>query len=339
MTEMRRDLLTGSVAIVAPVREARPEELVEAQLPGHRMLPCPFCAGNERHTPSPTLVVPHPSSPHSGSWCVRVVPNKYPAIPSADGPLSGSIPPSPLFECAPIAGGHEVIIESPIHVSSLSQLDSDQAGRVFGAFAQRLGHWQSTREVRYAVVFKNVGASAGASLQHAHSQLIATSFLPPLMRNILDNTQRHQRESRRCLLCELTDAESAFQRRVVTETDNFIVYCPYASSLPYQMRVVPKVHADRYEASPAEHHAELAALVRGLVVVLESTHQPASYNFIIHTRPPRGGEPDAFHWWLELFPRLTKLAGFEWASGCVINPLAPEAAAAHLRGLLSQGIC
>jgi UDPglucose--hexose-1-phosphate uridylyltransferase len=192
-------------------------------------------------------------------------------------------------------------------------------------------HWYDVPGVEYVVAFKNVGAAAGASLRHTHSQLIATSLLPPAMAEIGRRVGQHFRRYQKCLLCEMLQGEFERGERIVMETERFVVFCPFASRLPYLVRIAPREHSDRFElACPASLH-ELSGVAQKCLNAMESMFSSCAYNFTLHTRPRRVASAASFHWWMEIFPRLTKVAGFEWGSDCYINPVTPELAAKQLR--------
>ena len=330
MSELRKDPLTDRWVIVAPVRGDRPEELLETPAINRNLAPCPFCAGNEDSTPDPTLVVP---SHNDTEWSVRVVPNKYPAINAANSRWQSHHPNHPLFESQQISGGHEVIIESPLHLQSFSELQPDQAITVFQCYAERLRYWFAQKDIVYAIVFKNVGAAAGASLSHLHSQLMATCIEPNAIAMIGNRLATYRRQMGNCLLCDLIQEERTQSQRVVVASERLIAFCPFASYLPYLIRVAPLDHQDAFEEQGSSSLAEAGLLLRRLVKLLENIYRGAAYNFVLQTRPARSGGPASFHWWIDLFPRVSKLAGFEWGTGVMINPVAPEVAAAQLRQL------
>jgi galactose-1-phosphate uridylyltransferase (family 1) len=410
----RRDALNGRWVIFAPGRSDRPAEILEAELPVPTGHACPFCAGNEAHTPNETYSV---CDPYGGkqAWTVRVVPNLFPAVSSEDSdrnqifgtkrsledlanraldpvgpihfggasfhhvirddnlqkqvdaqahrshlpleepwgsfaaeslnwqarseshgkrhsPVSSQLGSMALFEECELHGGHEVIVETPNHVESLTSLSGSHAAQVFSAYAERIRYWQQVPGIQYVVVFKNAGAAAGASLRHTHSQLIATSLLPPAMQEIGQRMQQHFNQSNQCLLCDMLQGEMADASRIVSETERFVAFCPFASRLPYLVRILPKRHVDRFEHSSFSALSELSLLTQQIVRSLESMFVACAYNYTIHTRPPAVADKASFHWWMEIFPRLTKVAGFEWGSDCYINPITPEVAAQHLRG-------
>lgn len=335
MSEVRRDPLTDSWVIIAPNREHRPEELMETQLSAGNVIVCPFCAGNEHQTPEASLVILDDDE-DPDSWSVRVVPNKYPAV-LADGIAVGA--PSTagdVFESFPLSGGHEVFIESPEHVQSLTELTLARMNDVFAAYLQRMQYWRSREDVDYHILFKNVGAAAGASLRHTHSQLIATSVMPGSIKTLMARLGTHHGQTGQCLVCMMSSQEQNAAKRMVMQSKHFAAMCPFASRVPYLLRIIPLQHQDAFESIQQGQLEDLALLVRTLLQLIESMVNPPAYNFIIHTRPTAFHDAAAFHWWMELFPRVTKMAGFEWGADCFINPVSPEDAASHLRSLLRQ---
>jgi UDPglucose--hexose-1-phosphate uridylyltransferase len=271
------------------------------------------------------------------------VPNKFPAVNAMldglgvaelDG-MESSSQRINLFERRELFGAHEVIIESPQHVQSITSLDSESTDLVFQAYRDRLRHWLEDRRCAYAVVFKNVGKDAGASLAHTHSQLIATDVIPTDIKRTADRMQLFHEKESECLHCRMVRDELENESRIVEETPDFVAFCPFASRVPSLLTIVPKSHQARFEMLDPFAIKQLSWLTHRLIRRIEKRYPEAAYNFIIHTAPRCLQDSDFFHWRLELFPRLTKVAGFEWGSDCFINPLAPEDAA---HGLRSAGV-
>jgi UDPglucose--hexose-1-phosphate uridylyltransferase len=330
MSEFRRDPLSGGWVIIAENRAGRPDEF--RQTPRVRTaVACPFCSGHERETPEAVAVYPASASPPaSACWQVRVVPNKFPAVWFA-APAGGEAAKSSEKQSA--QGAHEVIIESPQHVVSLADTTDQQARLTFLAYQDRLRHWRSDSRLAYGLVFKNARAEGGASLEHAHSQLIATPMLPDVVATEARHCKQFSEEESKCLLCDLAAQELASRDRLVHETQHLVAICPCGSRFPFEVLVLPKEHASYFEEVEGGVRDELAFLVRDLIARLESLlHEPA-YNFWIHTAPWSGGDfvHDSFHWHLHLAPRLTRLAGFELGAGYFINPVSPEKAAGDFR--------
>ncbi|TWU20579.1 Galactose-1-phosphate uridylyltransferase [Novipirellula galeiformis] len=351
--QSRMDPITGDWTIFAPHRDSRPDQFgSELRNSPSVGIDCPFCAGEELSTPAPVWVAkinPDESfqafapSPNDGpasqydiaDWSVRVVPNKYPAVtgtatrePLHDPPARSN----PLFLSREVVGGHEVIIESPSHVQSISELDLPEIKLMLFAYQQRLQYWRNQPGIQYISVFKNVGGDAGASLQHSHSQLLATDQMPNSVETINERMRSHQARTGCCLQCDIVRAELKQKQRIVAQTDSLVAYCPYASHLPMLLRVTTKEHLDHFDQLPFDVLDELARLIQRMTGWLESLVPNASYNLLLHTRPPGAhGNPDAFHWSLEFFPRISRVAGFEWSSQCMINTVLPEVATEKYR--------
>jgi UDPglucose--hexose-1-phosphate uridylyltransferase len=328
MSQLRKDPLSDQWVIIAEGRENRPNEF--ERVPLRRVATrCPFCAGHEEDTPPPLAVYENGNGRLTRDpWLVRVVPNKYPAMLSSG--RTSAVANGPYLQCDAV-GAHEVIIETPRHVASLSQLTEDEARLLLLAYRDRLVALQRNRDYAYALVFKNVGPEAGASLEHSHSQIMATPMVPVQIEREIASAQRLHADNRRCFFCEMIEHELSEDERVVATSEQFIAICPFASRMPYEIWVLPRRHASHFECQPDEQLAELAQFVQKAVAKLESVHQTPAYNFFLHTAPFDTSPLRHYHWHIEIFPRLTITAGFEWGTGYYINPVPPEQAAAILR--------
>lgn len=245
----------------------------------------------------------------------------------------GQIKPSiDLFHTRHVTGAHEVIIESPQHLCSLTEVDRQSATMIFRAYRDRLRYWSNCLDVAYAVVFKNVGLDAGASLVHTHSQLIATNILPTDVRRSIERMELYYATEHACLFCRMLTDELEENVRIVAQTSDFVAFCPFASRLPSLVTVVPREHESAFETTSDDSLEQLSWLVHRLLRSIENCYPQAAYNYVLHTAPQGKRESPAVHWRLEIFPRLTRVAGFEWGSDCFINPLPPELAASRLRG-------
>lgn len=315
MGEFRRDPLTDGWVIVAPDRAGRPDEYgshepVRAAGPG----PCAFCAGREGDTPAEVA-----SRRGPGGWSARAVPNRYPAL-TANGRAGDPV--------AEGAGRHEVIVETPRHVVSLTDLSEGEVADVLGLYRDRLAAVRADARFRYGLVFKNVGAQAGASVEHTHSQLLAVPLVPERIEVELARVRARREERGSCLFCD-ERAKAVSEDRVVLEEGGFTAFAPWASRVPYEVHVLPAAHAPRFEEAPETSLPALARCLRETVRAIEGAADRPPWNLFVHTAP-FGGEPD-FHWHIEILPRLVRTAGFEWGSGIHINTVPPEEAARRLR--------
>ncbi|HTF57999.1 MAG TPA: galactose-1-phosphate uridylyltransferase [Planctomycetota bacterium] len=323
MSELRRDPISDSWVIIAPDRAARPLDFPIAPPRPSAQATCPFCPGREHETP-PEIA----SIRDAKGWRVRVVPNKFPALVREGAPgnhIEG------LLESGAALGAHEVIIEGPEHVLSLTGLPAERIPEILATWRSRLLDLKRDARLAFGLVFKNVGERAGASLEHVHSQLIAAPVVPVRVQAELERCARHHEETGRCLLCDLIAQERKGGARVVAETSRFIVLAPWASKAPFETHILPKDHASHFEATDDAGIGELAETLRKTLVRIERALDGPAYNVLVCSGPLNVPASDSYHWRLEIIPRVAGVAGFEWATGFFINTVAPEAAAARLR--------
>lgn len=312
------DPLTGRVVLLAENRAARPNDF--AKPAGG----CPFCAGNETETPTAV----HQLLDDNGNWQVRVVPNKYPAVE----PNATRAPHD--LDCP---GAHEVVIESPQHCTTTTQLGVDGLAKVLQVYGERLEHWRRDGRFEYRLVFRNVGPTAGASLEHLHGQIIALRDLPPKRLIERDMLERHLYKTGNCAWCDQIATEIKRQSRLVLETDHFLAYCPEASIQPYETWLLPKRHHPSFESlQGTDELSRFAEFAFEVTRCVETVIGDAGYNWILQTGELGGdGEPWG-HWRLEMVPRLAQFAGLELASGLHLNTVAPERAAQALRSAITR---
>jgi UDPglucose--hexose-1-phosphate uridylyltransferase len=337
MSELRWDPLKQHWVIIATDRGRRPRDFqVEAE--SSQLEACPFCYGFESKTP-PEIFAIRPTGPaNSPGWQVRVIPNKYPAL-RIEGELKSR--GYGLYDVREGIGAHEVIVETPDHSRSMADLTPAEITSVLIAYRARFLDLRRDIRFRYMVLFKNHGARAGATLSHSHSQLIAVPLTPPVAATELRVCREFYASRERCLFCDLIEFELGTGERVVKETADYVLVTPYASCLPFELRLYPKRHAHDFALLDDRQLAILAAAMKDMLVRIKTVLKDPPYNFILHTAPPRlprPGKPDYwgsleqdYHWHIELVPRLTQMAGFEWGTGFYINPTSPEDAAAFLR--------
>ncbi|MEM1225802.1 MAG: galactose-1-phosphate uridylyltransferase [Planctomycetota bacterium] len=352
--QVRKDPITGDCTFFAAQRAHRPNQFETVTPRSKSPHLCAFCHGHENETPAPVWVGkldPDDRLDSESDWDVRVVPNLYPAVSTGDGEntcdpiLKGSSrkrsagygDDSHLFKCEPSLGGHEVVIESPQHAQSFAELNVAQIALVFQAYVARLNYWSAVPGIRYISIFKNVGPNAGASVQHSHSQLIASTRLPTRVEMITRRLQAHHARSGSCLQCDLIRGEVERGDRIVYQSDSLVAYCPYASQQAFQLRIVPRGHQPHFGESDGAMIDNVSQLVFRAVRWLEAIRPETAYNMLLHTCPAHfDGDTSSQHWAIDLFPRMTRIAGFELSSGSNINPIFPEHAASAYRHMARQ---
>ncbi len=236
-----------------------------------------------------------------------------------------------VFQVAPAVGIHEVVIESPEHVRSMTEYDVAQFERVITAWQTRLAQLAGREELRHVTLFRNSGATAGGSVAHAHSQLLATTFVPPRIEAELQAATVFRETVGRSPWELMVDDERAAGCRVVSATEHFTVFCPFASRFAAEVWIVPCRPEADFSAATPEELVDLASILRDTLCRLDAAFGCPAFNLTVHSAPLREPGRDAFHWHLEITPRLSGIAGFEISSGTWINVLAPEDAAARLR--------
>lgn len=335
MAELRKDLVTGRWVIISTARGKRPTDFYPDTHEGKESSVCPFCPGNESLTP-PEIYALRPGHPAKDStgWQIRVVPNKYPAL-GIDFPLTKK--GVGLYDQMSGFGAHEVVIETPDHEKTLEDLSVEEIRNVITVCQDRIQDLHRDVRFRYVLLFKNEGVQAGASLSHPHSQLIATPITPKRVKEELAGARAYYRQKERCAFCDMIAEEKEVGTRVVYENEHFITFCPFASRFPFEMCLLPKVHELNFHES-RQHVGDLAECLKITMEKLDRVLNRPQYNYVFHTAPnllARKGEwqtiHEDYHWHMEIIPRLTQVAGFEWGTGFYINPTLPEDAAKYLR--------
>jgi UDPglucose--hexose-1-phosphate uridylyltransferase len=326
MSQLRKDPLLDRWVIIATERANRPNQFdAHDGLPGGG--PCPFCAGNEDMTP-PEIMAYRPQPPEKSGWSLRVVPNKFPALsaahdfePDTDG----------IYDSLNGFGAHEVIIETPRHESNMAHLAAGEFENAITAYQERILALKRESRLRHVLIFKNQGLAAGATIEHVHSQLVALPLVPRQVADELSVASQYYQRCERCLYCALVAEEFKQQRRVVSNGATMLAVCPFASRFPFETWVLPKRHGARFEHASEHERAELAQMLKQILLRLNRGLGNLSFNWMIHSMPFHEPGHEHYHWHVEIIPKLTQVGGFEWGSGFHINPVSPEAAALSLR--------
>jgi UDPglucose--hexose-1-phosphate uridylyltransferase len=327
--ELRKDPITGRWVIIATDRAKRPTDFVREKVEIHGSGFCPFCPGNEAKTPPEILAYRKDGSQRdTPGWSLRVVPNKFPAL-GIEGTLNRQ--GEGLYDKMNGIGAHEVIIETPDHKLTLASMPVRAVEDVLWAFRDRILDLKKDRRFKYVLIFRNHGEAAGASLEHTHSQLIALPVVPKRVREEVDSAKEYYNFKERCIFCDIIRQEVEDGVRMIAENQSFIVLAPYAPRFPFEMWIVPKVHQSAFEESQKYEFEQLAVILKDMLTRLDRVLDSPAYNYVIHTSPIPEASNDYYHWHLEIMPKLTKVAGFEWGTGFYINPTPPEESAKFLR--------
>lgn len=329
MPELRRDPIVGRWIIVATERAKRPQSFVQ-HVPGDkRDENDPFVHGAEAKTPAEVLSYrPAGTKPNTPGWWVRVVPNKFPAL-DKDGELLRE--GDGMYDMMNGIGQHEVVVETPEAGMQISDLPQDQVQEVIWAFRDRCVELFKDPRYKYVMVFKNYGEEAGASIWHAHSQIIALPVVPKNVQEELNGAKKYYDYKERCVYCDMVSQELKDGSRLVMENDLFVAFCPYAARFPFETWILPKRHEAFFTDITKSTVQDLAEIYRGTLRKLKLALNDPAYNIVIHSTPPSAGAAPHYHWHIEILPALSRVAGFEWGTGFFINPVPPEEAAQYLR--------
>ena len=328
MSELRRDPVTGQWVVIAPERTRRPQDFQPQPVGAIDDDMCPFCEGQEAVAGRELLAWRAAGSPPNGRrWQVRVVPNRDPAlrVERAAGEAS-----DPLFQSLGGLGAHEVVIESPEHRATFATMTPEAVGRVLWAWRERIRDLRRDTRLTTFVVVKNVGAAAGATLDHAHSQLLALPVVPEHLRSELTGAQAHYAQTKRCVFCDVMAEEVTRGRRVISADDQSVAFAPFASRVPFETWVVPLEHHAVFEEASDATLTAVGARLQDVVRRLDVTLVSPPHTILLHTAPV-GEDRAVYHWHLEVIPRLVPVSGLAWDGGVYVNAVPPEEAAEVLR--------
>ncbi len=333
MSELRQNPATKDWVIISTERAKRPEEfsLPHDELDNReKVADCPFCEGNEPLTPPETLSYrAYGTKPNAPGWWIRIVPNKFSALAPKDA--LQRIKADDFFRHMDGFGEHEVLVEHPRHNMTIAIMEQKQVEEIFLAYRER--HITLSQDPRFEllIIFKNHGPSAGTSVRHSHSQIIATPITPQHIRHRLEEAMRYFDDNGECVYCAMLQKELALKERIVLETDNFAAFEPFASRSPFETWILPKKHDSSFESITPQHTKELAYVAKQTLGKIYFSLKNPDYNYIIHSSPCHEKNVEYYHWHIQILPRISAMAGFELGSGIYINTVIPESAARFLR--------
>jgi len=331
MPELRQNPATKEWVVIATERAKRPEEFGSSAVPlAPEEKGCPFCPGREEETPKEILAYrTYGTAPNTPGWWIRIIPNAYPALVPLGIPERFKV--DDFFTYMDGLGDHEVIIESPDHDQTIATMDQKQVEEIFLAYRERYAALARDPRFEMVILFKNHGASAGTSLRHPHSQIIATPITPLHIRNRIEAAMHYFDDHGSCVYCDMISKELQFKERIVGESDNFVVFEPFAARSPFETWVLPKKHNSSFEDIIKEQTKELAFIMRGVLAKIHKSLNNPDYNLVLRSSPVHEKNVEYYHWHIMIVPRVSSVAGFELGSGIYINTVIPEAAAKYLR--------
>lgn len=330
MSEFRQKPSSKEWVIIATERAKRPDDFVKEQKKESEELPeydpeCPFCPGNEDQTP-PEIY----RETMKGDWTLRVVPNKFAALKD-DFPPERKI--DGTFLKAHGFGIAEVVIETPVHNKTIATMETFEVERIIRTYRKRYLEIIKKEDVNFITIFRNYGPLAGTSLEHPHSQIIATPIIPPHIRDSVDKVMRSFDTYGKCIYCDTIEEELKRGERVILETDFFAVLSPFAARSPFETRIRPKEHKASFGDISDREILDLAEVLHQTMKKIYVGLNNPNYNYIIRSAPYGDEDARYLHWYIVIIPKLSTPAGFEISTGIYINTSSPEECAEYLRNI------
>jgi UDPglucose--hexose-1-phosphate uridylyltransferase len=340
--ELRKDYLLDRWVVIATERGRRPTDFAKKEREQAKTSNCPMCPGNEHMTPPAVLIylksgksikkTKDKDDKRVKHWLVRVIPNLYPAFtPPKEKMSQKQIMKN--HDLALAAGHHEVLVESPNHTEHPANAKLPQLTLVIDAYIDRLRELSKKPYVKYVSIFRNHGLEAGASLSHAHSQIIATPFIPKTIEEEMRNSKKFYRQHKKCLFCDIIKKERK-SPRFIMENANFVAFAPYASINPIEFWITPKKHETTLLSMSQAEVRMFAEALKACLHGLEELVNDPPYNYGFHLATNKDASK-YYHWHVEVYPKLATWAGFEKSTGIYINTVTPETAAESLRKTIS----
>jgi len=330
-SELRFDLVSKDWVVIATGRARRPETF-KREKKEKKEAPrktCPFCKKDT--IKEAVLIFDHGKKiekEFSKNWSTIIIPNKFPAFlsaPKLDKKIEGG-----LYQTMNAVGFHEVVVTRD-HKKSMGQFKIGQMKEVIDAYHQRYLDLMKKPFVNYISIFHNHGAEAGASILHPHSQIITTPLIDVDLSRALSNSKRYFKKHKKCLYCQMDEWEKKVQKRIIFENKDFLVLCPFASKVAFEVIISPKKHSAYFEKITEKEKWNLAEAFKMALGKLYKSLNDPSYNFYLHTAPCGGKRYDRYHWHWTILPKTSTWAGFEIGTRMEISTIEPEKAAEYLR--------
>lgn len=339
-SEFRQDLVSGDWILIAPGRGRRPSYLgkkaVRRPVPPKKS--CPF----EDISPQKGIslvytgkggeflrIDPQKNGVGVKDWEIAVFENKYPAVkPLNHDKISSRYG---KWNFLPGVGYHDLVVTRP-HDKNFPNLGKETALKLFEVFRERYLAISEDPRIAYISIFHNWGPRAGATIFHPHYQMISIPVVPPDVRHSVSGSESYYRKNKKCVHCSVIDWEKKQKKRVILETKHSIVFAPFVSRSPFEVRVFPKKHLSYFERTPSDVFADYCLTLQRVLRLIEKNLGDPDYNFFLHTAPIKKDKKFShYHWHVEIYPRLNIRAGFEFSTGIELNTVDPDSAASILR--------
>lgn len=325
--QLRKDLVSGTWVLFSTKRGKRPDfskkEEKKKESAGDKKN-CPFCKENIAEQEKDVLIY----LKKDGDWSLKVFPNKFPALSSEYKDINKR--EHGPFEVIDGVGYHEVLVTED-HEKDIPDMEVAQVAEILDAYQERYLALMNKRHIRYISIFKNYGREAGASVNHPHGQIVAMPIVDPDVFRSVNGSENYFNSHKECVHCAMIQWERESGKRMLFENEEFIVFCPFVSRVPFEMRIYPKRHLSYFERIKDEQKMELGEAMKFCLSKLKKNLSDPAYNLFLHTAPCNGQTYDHYHWHFEIFPKTNIWAGLELSTGIEVCSIIPERAARMLR--------
>jgi len=322
-SELRMDLVSNDWVVIATGRARRPDSFAKNHRNRNVVEPkdCPFCQPEVLETALFKTIR------SDGSWVAMAIPNKYPAFSPQKSLNERKEGPNRLMDGH---GFHEVIITYD-HEKPMALFSQEDVKKVVDMYQARYLTLMNQEFIKYVSIFHNHGEEVGASVAHPHSQIIAIPVIDPGLQSSISGAESFHTSQGKCVYCTMIEWDIKDGRRIIYENEEFVVLCPFASQISFEVRVYPKKHQPYFEQMDVKDKRLFADALRvALNKIYQGLKDPA-YNFYVHTSPCDGANYDFYHWHLNILPKTSIWSGFEIGAGIEISTLEPEKAAEFLK--------
>lgn len=335
MAELRKDPLFDRWIITGTAKGESLEQLI----PSFKKVgstECPFCEGSEKETLPEIFALRPPGLPaDSAGWQVRVIPSRTQTLtPEGELQKRGK---GGIYDLENAVGSHEIVIESPKHITHLSQLSEEEIAKAIEVYRLRLTQLSKKELFRYALVFHNQG-DGPVTVEHTHSQIVSLPFIPKAVHEEIAGAKRYYEFKMRCIFCDMIEEEIETNERTVLENEDYLAFTPFASRFPFEVWVLPKIHNCDFIGIREDTYFSLANMIKTTLSRIEKVLKNPPLNLVLHTAPLRYQEleegetiSEVYHWHWEILPHALPVGGFEWGADFYLNPPLPEITAKILR--------
>ncbi|MEW5907818.1 MAG: DUF4921 family protein [Patescibacteria group bacterium] len=332
--EIRKDLVSREWILVSSIRGRgkKPNFLSKKKKVPKKDTKknCPFEDPQKSGNPKPIIWFAKKEAKSFNDWFIQVIPNKYPMLLKSD--ICPTISHYGPYEKIEAVGFHEVIIMRD-HNKPIERMSLEEIILILKAYRQRYKMLEKNKCVEYVLIFHNQGESAGATIEHPHSQLVAMPIIPPDVSRSINGGINFYKKNKKCVHCTMIDYERKEGKRIVAKNPYFITICPYTSRVSYETRIFPIEHSSDFEEISDKELVYLAHSLKDALHRISKALKNPDYNFFIHTASAKVKDIPYYHWHIEILPRTYKWAGVELGTGVEVVVVPPEEAAGHLRSV------